>query len=146
MICCNADHQITVNGVPLDESSYLYPGDSADSAPGGVDGQFNVIVPKGELWVMGDHRGVSEDSRAHMAAGTEFVPVGDVVGRADFIVWPASQWRFLSVPATFSQAGLAALSAPGGPPVAALALALPVTAMRRRRKLRILRRRSSDAG
>ncbi len=70
-----------------------------------------------------------------MPTNTEFVPVGDVVGKADLIVWPLSQWRALSVPGTFRQAGLTALSAPGAPPLAGLVLALPVTALRRRRKL-----------
>jgi signal peptidase I len=138
VVCCNAKHQITVNGVPLDESSYLYPGNSADSAPPGVDAHFNLTVPKGYIWVMGDHRDVSLDSRAHVPTNTEFVPVGDVVGKADLIVWPLSQWRALSVPGTFRQAGLTALSAPGAAPVAGLLLALPMTAVRRRRKLRAL--------
>ena len=135
VICCNAKHQITVNGVPLDESSYLYPGNSADSAPPGVDANFNIVVPKGYIWVMGDHRDVSLDSRDHVPTNTEFVPVGDVVGKADLIVWPLSQWRALSVPGTFRQAGLTALTAPGAAPVAGLFLALPVTVLRRRRKL-----------
>jgi signal peptidase I len=143
VVCCNANHQITVNGVPLDESSYLYPGDSSDSAAPGVDAHFNVTVPKGYLWVMGDHRDVSLDSRAHVATNTEFVPVGDVVGKADLIVWPLSQWRALSVPATFRQAGLTALTTPGGPPLAGLALALPVTAVRRRRRRTLMSRQSS---
>ena len=134
VVCCNANDQITVNGVPLDESSYLYPGDTAASAPPGVPAQFSVVVPKGDLWVMGDHRSVSLDSRAHIATNTEFVPVSDVVGKADLIIWPISQWRTLSVPATFRQAGLAALSVPGGTPIAALSLALPVTILRRRRR------------
>jgi signal peptidase I len=136
VICCNANGQITVNGVPLDESSYLFPGNTGDSAPPGVHAHFDVVVPKGDLWVMGDHRDVSLDSRAHVPTGTQFVPVSDVVGKADLIVWPMSQWRTLSVPGTFRQAGLAALSAPGGTPLAGLALALPVTALRRRSKLR----------
>ena len=144
VICCNANNQITVNGVPLNEP-YLYPGDKPNSAPGGVDPDFNLIVPKGELWVMGDHRSVSEDSRAHVPTNTEFVPVGDVVGRADLIIWPTSQWGTLPIPGTFKQVGLSALGAPGGTPVAALAVALPVTGLRRRRKLRKLARRTKTA-
>ena len=138
VVCCNANGQITVNRVPLNESSYLFPGNTGDSAPPGVDAHFDVIVPKGYIWVMGDHRDVSLDSRDHVPTGTEFVPVSDVVGKADLIVWPLSQWRALSVPGTFRQAGLTALSAPGAAPLAGLFLALPVTAMRRRRRLRTL--------
>ena len=145
VVCCNAKDQITVNGVPLSEP-YLYPGDLPDSAPYGLDPHFNVTVPKGYLWVMGDHRSVSEDSRAHVLTDGGFVPVGNVVGRADLIIWPTSQWGTLPVPSTFAQTGLSALGAPGGTPVAALALALPVTGLRRRRKLRkiALRRAAQD--
>ena len=66
-MCCNAQGLITVNGVPLHEQSYLYPGDRPSSAPSGIPGHFNVTVPAGYLWVLGDHRGISDDSRGHEA-------------------------------------------------------------------------------
>ncbi len=132
VMCCNAQGHITVNGVPLDET-YLYPGDQASSGPYGT---FNITVPQGRLWVMGDHRGVSEDSRAHRDLHGGTIPVSAVVGRADLIIWPISHWGTLSVPNTFKQVGLSALAAPGGTPAAALIGALPVTLLRRRYRLR----------
>jgi signal peptidase I len=134
VVCCNPQGEITVNGVALNEP-YLYPGDSPSSSPGG-NGSFNVVVPKGELWVMGDHRSVSEDSRLHTNLNGGFVPVSDVVGRADVIIWPASQWATLPIPNTFKQAGIGALNTPGGVPAAAALLAVPPTLLRRRFKLR----------
>jgi len=134
VVCCNAQGQITVNGVALDEK-YLFPGDSAGSGP---DGTFDITVPQGRLWVMGDHRGVSEDSRAHQDLNGGTIPVSAVVGRAEVVIWPISHWGTLPVPNTFKQTGLSALSAPGGIPVAATVGALPVTLLRRRRKLRKL--------
>jgi signal peptidase I len=102
VVCCDDDGRITVNGKPLDEP-YLYPGDE----PSGEE--FSVTVPKGELWVMGDHRSVSEDSRAHQQQpGKGFVPVDDVIGRAFTVVWPLDRARILHRPPTFSQPGLAA--------------------------------------
>jgi signal peptidase I len=101
VVCCDDGH-ISVNGKPLDEP-YIYPGDE----PSGET--FSVTVPKGELWVMGDHRSVSEDSRAHQQQpGKGFVPVDDVIGRAFTIVWPLDRARILHRPSTFSQPGLAA--------------------------------------
>jgi signal peptidase I len=95
--CCDKNLQITVNGTPIDESSYLFPGD----APSGTD--FDVIVPKGMLWVMGDHRSNSADSRSHIGeAGGGFVPEGKVVGRAMSVLWPLSSIRSLPIPETFA--------------------------------------------
>jgi signal peptidase I len=94
--CCDDQGRVTVNGVPLDEP-YLYPGDDPSSDPFGP-----FTVPAGSLWVMGDHRSVSEDSRAHRSQpGKGFVPVDDVIGRAFTIVWPLDRARLLHRPPTF---------------------------------------------
>jgi signal peptidase I len=97
--CCTSGH-MTVNGVPLDEP-YLYPSDLG--TPSQTD--FGPIkVPAGKLWVMGDHRSVSEDSRAHRSQpGQGFVPVSDVIGRAFTIVWPLNRAKLLHRPETFLQ-------------------------------------------
>ena len=97
---------LKVNGVPLAEKGYLYPRDSSSLS------RFKVTVPEGELWVMGDHRSVSEDSRAHSnQPGDGFVPVDDVIGRAFTIVWPLDRARLMHRPETFQQRQLDA-SAP----------------------------------
>ena len=110
-VACCTDGKVTVNGVPLTETSYLYPGD-APSFP------FKAVtVPPGHLWVMGDHRGDSDDSRYHTSdPGGGAVPENEVVGRAFLIIWPPSQFGDLPIPSTFNQAALHA-----GPAGAALA-------------------------
>jgi signal peptidase I len=143
VVCCNAQGQILVNGVALSESSYLYPGDSPNS---GYLKNFDVTVPQGYLWVMGDHRSVSLDSRYHQ--DQEFggmVPVGNVVGRADVVVWPISHWKTLPIPSTFQQVGLSALGVPGAIPGAALVGAAPF-ALRRRRRRRTLSAKQAANG
>jgi signal peptidase I len=99
--CCDAQGRVTVNGVPLNEKSYLYPG----NAPSAM--HFSITVPPGRLWVMGDHRAVSDDSRDHEGfPGGGTIPENEVVGRAFWIVWPPSRWRELPIPATFQQPAL----------------------------------------
>jgi signal peptidase I len=97
VVCCDEQGRVTVNGQPLDETSYLYPGDKPSEEA------FDVTVPAGRLWVMGDHRSASGDSRVHLddPAGP-FVPESNVVGRAMWIVWPADRWASLPVPDTFA--------------------------------------------
>ncbi|MEV0582426.1 signal peptidase I [Nonomuraea sp. NPDC050310] len=128
--CCDDKQRVTVNGVPLDEKSYLYPGDVPSKE------HFDVTVPQDALWVMGDHRVVSQDSRAHQGdVGGGTIPVEHVVGRAFVIVWPFSRATTLPIPETFAQPALQAL---GGatPLLAGFAGAIPLVLLRRRLLLR----------
>lgn len=79
--CCDARGKVTVNGAAIDEP-YLFPG----NAPSTLD--FSVTVPRNRLWVMGDHRAVSEDSRYHPTLEQGTISVDDVVGKAFVVVWP----------------------------------------------------------
>jgi signal peptidase I len=98
--CCDPDGRIYVNGRGLDEP-YVTDNSPVEAPPDPRvcrSRRFDeVVVPPGQLFVMGDHRAVSEDSRCR---GT--IPVDNVIGRAFVIVWPSSQWGTLSVPDTFS--------------------------------------------
>jgi signal peptidase I len=135
VVCCNAQGQVTVNGVPLSESSYVYPGDSPSAT------RFNVTVPSGRLWVMGDNRGDSADSRYHTDdPGGGTIPESAVVGRAFVIIWPLSRINDLPIPNTFEQPALSAAAAVSSAPPAtvagggALAGAAVLTWRRRRRR------------
>jgi signal peptidase I len=100
-VACCTDNRVTVNGVPLSESSYVYPGNDPSAF------SFTTKVPAGYVWVMGDHRGDSDDSRYHPdELGGGAIPENEVVGRAFLVIWPASQFRDLPIPSTFAQAAL----------------------------------------
>jgi signal peptidase I len=99
--CCDAQGRVTVNGIPLNEQSYLYPGNVPSTT------RFSITVPASRLWVMGDHREVSYDSRGHIGdPGGGTIPENAVVGRAFVVIWPVSNWRVLPIPATFQQSKL----------------------------------------
>ena len=99
--CCDAHGRITVNGVPLQEKFYLIHGAHPSQIP------FNVVVPQGRLWVMGDNRPDSADSRYHQELpGGGTVPVDDVVGKVWAIVWPFRRAHLLRRPATFTNPAL----------------------------------------
>ncbi|MFS0732821.1 signal peptidase I [Microbacterium sp. 1P10UB] len=92
VVCCNGIGQLTVNGVPVDETSYtkLAPTDPASAIP------FDVTVPEGSLWVLGDNRNQSKDSRYNTdQPGRGFVPIDNVVGRAFVITWPFDRFGML---------------------------------------------------
>ncbi len=90
VVCCDADGKITVNGQPLDEP-YIFPGDAPST------GKFSAEVPDGRLWLLGDHRSLSADSRSLLGApGGGMVPVDRVIGRPVQIIWPLD--RFAEVP------------------------------------------------
>ena len=132
-VLCKAGAPVSVDGVALTEP-YIYPGATpCNDYPVGT-----VTVPKGDLWVMGDHRDESADSRAQRVHdnGGGFVPLKDVVGRAFVVAWPISHWAVLSVPSTFHQSGLSAAALPAAADSAALVLPVSLWYYRRRRRNR----------
>lgn len=115
--CCDAQGRLMVNGVALDED-YLYTDpDGVQNSPSNFG--FDVIVPAGRIFVMGDHRAASADSRCHLddpsdagAGMAAFVPVANVVGPAVAILAPLDRFTTFSVPETFK----AIPDATGSPP------------------------------
>jgi signal peptidase I len=100
VVCCNTNKQLTVNGVGLTEP-YIFPGDTPSRE------SFNITVPPGRVWVMGDHRSESGDSRPHdqsSGGARGSVPESLIVGRAVALVWPAQHLTWLSNPSqTFAR-------------------------------------------
>jgi signal peptidase I len=98
VVCCDDHRRVTVNGQPLDESTYLPPGTSPSEIV------FDVTVPDGKLWVMGDNRNNSADSRLHVDESTRgFVSVDLVVGKVAALVWPFGRAEVIHRPATFDR-------------------------------------------
>ena len=137
--CCDPEGRVTVDGQPLAEP-YIFENTPIETRAFGP-----VTVPKGRLWVMGDHRSASADSRSHVGdkyGGT--IAVDDVIGRAAVIVWPISRFGLLDSPDI--QGSQVAAADPSGaasstvaastmaPWVIGPAVAVPVAAWRRRRR------------
>ncbi|MYS71175.1 signal peptidase I [Streptomyces sp. SID5926] len=116
VVCCDEEGWIRVNGQSVDESAFLYPGDRPSTVP------FDVVVPDGTLFVLGDHRADSSDSRDHLGSpGGGMVPLDDVIGRADWIVWPFGHATRLDRPDAYArvpdtEAGAGASTGAGAAP------------------------------
>ncbi|MGH8888596.1 MAG: signal peptidase I [Acidothermaceae bacterium] len=144
VVCCDSKGRITVNGKALDES-YLSAGvPVATPTTTKVNSArpFDIVVPAGRVWVEGDHRDDSADSRSHTGdPGGGTIPESKIIGRAFVIVWPLGHWRGLAIPKSFTAvAGAATFGTSTTPYGVGLAAVLPVGALRFRRRLR--RRRS----
>lgn len=108
--CCDAQGRMSVNGKALDEQAYLFTSpEGVQSRPSNFD--FSVTVPAGRVFVMGDHRDQSGDSRCHLSDITNdgqvegmgaFVPQSKVVGPVVAIAAPFDRWQTFSTPDTFA--------------------------------------------
>ncbi|GHB64882.1 signal peptidase I [Streptomyces viridiviolaceus] len=109
VVCCDREGRVQVNGQSVDESAFLHPGDRPSTV------RFDVVVPDGTLFVMGDHRSDSSDSRDHLGSpGGGMVPVDDVIGRADWIVWPFGHATHLDRPGAYARVPATEASEPDG--------------------------------
>ncbi|PWI44307.1 signal peptidase I [Streptomyces sp. ICBB 8177] len=94
--CCDKQGRLTVDGKPIAEPYLESPGKPA--SPVG----FSVTVPRGQLFMLGDNRAVSDDSRAHLGTDSGSVPTGSVMGRVDGTIWPLGRLRALDRPSGFA--------------------------------------------
>ena len=99
VVCCDAQGRIVLNGKPLVEPYIIGPTDQV---------QFDITVPAGTMFVMGDNRGNSRDSRFHLEVDNGGVPVGNTVGRVVLVVWPFTRFATEPIPPDFD-----AIPAPG---------------------------------
>lgn len=130
--CCDAQNRVLVDGKPLDEP-YIFLDGQDPSAPNMAAPFGPVTVPEGRMFVMGDHRNSSADSRAHIGdqyQGT--VPVDAIIGRAFVILWPFDRFDWLGSqnPQTASAQAGSAAPALLDPPVLAMLLVVPIAAVR----------------
>ena len=99
--CCDAEGRIVVNGVPLDEDYIIGPTDQV---------RFDVTVPSDSMFVLGDNRGDSRDSRYHLDANDGAVPTNNGVGRVVLVLWPFDRLAIETIPSIFGNPALNALN------------------------------------
>ena len=95
--CCDAEGRIVVNGVPLDEDYIIGPTDQV---------RFDVTVPADSMFVLGDNRGDSRDSRYHLDLNDGAVPIDNAVGRVFVVVWPFDRFAIERIPSIFGAPAL----------------------------------------
>ncbi|MFI5930397.1 signal peptidase I [Micromonospora sp. NPDC051543] len=103
VVCCDPQERLMINGKSLDEP-YIFSIDGVQDKA--ADQEFDITVPKGRLWVMGDHRSASGDSLEHWQQSGQniteaTIPEGEVVGRAFTVFWPVNRATWLTVPDQF---------------------------------------------
>ncbi|RLP85243.1 signal peptidase I [Micromonospora sp. BL4] len=103
VVCCDPEERLVINGKSLDEP-YIFSMDGIRDKP--ADQEFDITVPKGRLWVMGDHRSASGDSLEHWQQSGQniteaTIPEDEVVGRAFTVFWPVNRATWLTVPDQF---------------------------------------------